>query len=150
MRMKKKKNKNKNNNENNINNKDNEINEINNDDEKEALCSKKEKILSNFDMKVIDYCKEKNIILENEISGMTGEGVMQLFEDVIKLLFNDIENMEEDVKEFDISLSFYKSIEKDLNISSSGQSYHSNEYRKEINKINKKNSCCCCTRCSIF
>ncbi len=134
----------------NENNKDNENNDINKDDEKETLSSNKEK-LSNFDIKVNDYYKEKKFFFKNEISGITGEGVIQLFENIIILLFNDIKNLEEDVKEFDISFSFYKNLEQELNISSAGQSYHSNEYKKEIKKINKRRRfSLCCFRCSIF
>ena len=105
-------------------------------------------ILSN---KIKKYCKENNIVLNKEISGLTGEGVFQLCENVINILFNDIRSMEDEAKDFDVSLSFYKNIESDLNISSSGKSYHSDDYKKEINKINRKRKVFfCCFRCSIF
>lgn len=107
--------------------------------------------LLNLDEKINNYYKDKDIILKNEISGLTGEGVMQLLEESINILFNDIKSMEEDAKEFDVSLSFSQNIEKELNFSSSGQSYHSNEYKKEVNKINKKRRLfLCCHRCSII
>lgn len=107
--------------------------------------------LLNLDEKINNYYKDKDIILKNEISGLTGEGVMQLLEESINILFNDIKSMEEDAKEFDVSLSFSQNIEKELNFSSSGQSYHSNEYKKEVNKINKKRRVfLCCHRCSII
>ena len=107
--------------------------------------------LLNLDEKINNYYKDKDIILKNEISGLTGEGVMQLLEESINILFNDIKSMEEDAKEFDVSLSFSRNIENELNFSSSGQSYHSNEYKKEVNKINKKRRVfLCCHRCSII
>ena len=109
-----------------------------------------EKHKENFNEKVKSYCKRKNII-NREISGLNGDGVMELFEEVINLLYNDITNLEEDAKEFDVSYSFYKNIESELNLSNTGQSYHSNEYKKEINKINKKRSVYfCCYRCEII
>ena len=105
-------------------------------------------ILSN---KIKKFCNEKNIALHKEISGLTGEGVFQLLENVINLLFNDIKNMEYDAKKIDNSLSFYKNNETELNISFSGRSYHSKDYKKEIAKINKKRKVYfCCYRCSIF
>ena len=104
-----------------------------------------------FSNKIKKYCKENNILLNKEISGLTGEGVFQLCETVINILFNDIKNMEDDAKDFDVSLSFYKNIENDLNISSSGKSYHSDDYKKQINKINRKRKVYfCCFRCTIF
>ena len=127
-------------------NKENDENDENEKEEKEG--SKKN--LINFENKVKNYCKEKKILLNKEISGLNGEGVMELFEEAIKLLYNDITNLEEDAKEFDTSLSFSKNIEDELNLSSTGQSYHSNEYKKEIIKINKKRICFCCPRCVIF
>jgi GTPase SAR1 family protein len=116
------------------------------DNEKEE--SKKN--LLNLENKIQKYCDEKKINLNKEISGLYGEGVMELFEETIKLLYVDIINMEEDGREFDTSISFYKNIETELNLSSTGQSYHSNEYKKEINKINKKRCCFFCPRCEIF
>ena len=116
------------------------------DNEKEE--SKKN--LLNLENKIQKYCDEKKITLNKEISGLNGEGVMELFEETIKLLYADVINMEEDGREFDTSVSFYKNIETELNLSSTGQSYHSNEYKKEINKINKKRCCFCCPRCVIF
>ena len=127
-------------------NKENDENDENEKEEKEG--SKKN--LINFENKVKNFCKEKKILLYKEISGLNGEGVMELFEEAIKLLYNDITNLEEDAKEFDTSLSFSKNIEDELNLSSTGQSYHSNEYKKEIIKINKKRICFCCPRCVIF
>ena len=127
-------------------NKENDENDENEKEEKEG--SKKN--LINFENKVKNFCKEKKILLNKEISGLNGEGVMELFEEAIKLLYNDITNLEEDAKEFDTSLSFSKNIEDELNLSSTGQSYHSNEYKKEIIKINKKRICFCCPRCVIF
>ena len=109
-----------------------------------------QKNLLNLENKIQKYCDEKKITLNKEISGLNGEGVMELFEETIKLLYVDIINMEEDGKEFDTSYSFYKNIETELNLSSTGQSYHSNEYKKEIYKINKKRCCFCCPRCVIF
>ena len=106
--------------------------------------------LINLENKVKNYCKEKNILLNKEISGINGEGVIELFDETIKLLYNDIINLEEDSKEFDSSLFFYKNIEDELNINSSEESYHSNEYKKKINKINKKRFFFCCPRCEIF
>jgi len=116
------------------------------DNEKEE--SKKN--LLNLENKIQKYCDEKKITLNKEISGLNGEGVTELFEETVKLLFVDIINMEEDGREFDTSVSFYKNIETELNLSSTGQSYHSNEYKKEIYKINKKRCCFICPRCMIF
>ena len=116
------------------------------DNEKEE--SKKN--LLNLENKIQKYCDEKKITLNKEISGLNGEGVIELFEETVKLLFVDIINMEEDGREFDTSVSFYKNIETELNLSSPGKSYHSNEYKKEINKINKKRCCFICPRCMIF
>ena len=127
-------------------NKENDENDENEKEEKEE----NKKNLINLENKVKIYCKEKKILLNKEISGLNGEGVMELFEEAIKLLYNDITNLEEDAKEFDTSLSFSKNIEDELNLSSTGQSYHSNEYKKEIIKINKKRICFCCPRCVIF
>jgi GTPase SAR1 family protein len=110
----------------------------------------KEENIINLENKVQNYCKIKNILLKKEISGLNGEGVIELFEEAIKLLYNDITNLEEDAKEYDTSLSFYKNIEDELNLNSSGQSYHSREYKKEIDKINKKRICFFCPRCEIF
>jgi len=121
-----------------------------NDESDEIQKEENKKDLINLENKVKNYCKEKKILLNKEISGLNGEGVMELFDEAIKLLYNDITNMDEDVKEFDISESFYKNIEDELNLSSTGQSYHSNEYKKEIKKINKKRICFCCPRCEIF
>ena len=73
---------------------------------------------------------------------------MELFEEIILILYKDINNLQENGKELDI-ISLSKNIEKELNLSSR-QSYHSNDYKKEINKINKKRCCFCCPRCVIF
>ena len=127
-------------------NKENDENDENEKEEKEE----NKKNLINLENKVKIYCKEKKILLNKEISGLNGEGVRELFEEAIKLLYNDITNLEEDAKEFDTSLFFSKNIEDELNLSSTGQSYHSNEYKKEIIKINKKRICFCCPRCVIF
>ena len=121
-----------------------------NDENNIGFTDKRNKSIT-FSNKIKKYCKEKKIVLHKEISGLTGEGVMQLCENIISLLFNDIKNMEENAKEFDVNLSFYKNIETELNLSSAGQSYHSDDYKKEINKINKKrNGFFWCFRCSIF
>ena len=130
-------------------NKENDENEENEKEEKEEKEENKKNLL-NLENKVKNYCKEKKIFLNKEISGLNGEGVMELFEEAIKLLYHDITNMEEDAKEFGSSLSFYKNIEDELNLSPTEQSYHSNEYEKEINKINKKKTYFCCARCEIF
>ena len=107
--------------------------------------------LINSNEKIENYCKEKNIILNKEISGLNGDGVMELFEEITILLYNDITNFEEDAKEFDVSLSFYKNIENELNLSNTGQSYYNDEYKKEINKINKKKRAYfCCYKCEII
>ena len=108
----------------------------------------KRKIL-NFEKKIENYCKEKKI-LNKEISGISGEGIKELFEDIIIILYSDIQNFEIENKEFDVSLSFCKNLETELNLSSSGRSYHSKDYKKEVNKINKKRSGFCCIRCIIF
>ena len=131
---------------------ENKENDENNENEKEEKEENEEgkRNLINFENKVQNYCKIKNILLKKEISGLNGEGVIELFEEAIKLLYNDITNLEEDAKEYDTSLSFYKNIEDELDLNSSGQSYHSNEYKKEIDKINKKRICFCCPRCEIF
>ena len=90
-------------------------------------------------------------MLYKEISGLNGEGVKELFEEAIKLLLFDIKNIHEDKKLFDIPLSAYKSIENEINLSAEEKSYHSDEYKKEINRINKKRRfCLCCYRCTIF
>ena len=108
----------------------------------------KRKIL-NFEKKIENYCKEKKI-LNKEISGISGEGIKELFEDIIIILYSDIQNFEIENKEFDVSLSFCKNLETELNLSSSGRSYHSKDYKKEVNKINKTRSGFCCIRCIIF
>ena len=101
--------------------------------------------------KIKAYCKEKKIILNKEISGLNGEGVKELFEDVIKILYFDIKNMENDAKVFDVGLNYYKDVENEINLSTKENSYHSDEYKKEINRINKKRKVyLCCYRCSIF
>ena len=73
---------------------------------------------------------------------------MELFEEIVLILYKDINNLQEDGKELDIT-SLSKNIEKELNLSSR-QSYHSDDYKKEINKINKKRKFLCCYRCNIF
>lgn len=86
-----------------------------------------------------------------EISGVRGEGVKELFEDTLKLLFFDVNNMENDNKMFDVSLSYYKSLENEINLSYQEKSYHNKEYKKEIKKINKKRRAnFCCLNCTIF
>ena len=86
---------------------ENKENDENYEKEKEEQGEKEDKnnliILEN---KVKNYCKEKNILLNKEISGLNGEGVIELFDEAIKLLYNDIINLEEDSKEFDSSLFF--------------------------------------------
>ena len=130
---------------------ENKENDENYEKEKEEQGEKEDKNnLINLENKVKNYCKEKNILLNKEISGLNGEGVNELFDEAIKLLYNDIINLEEDSKEFDSSLFFYKNIEDELNLNSPEQSYHSNEYKKKINKINKKSLWFCCPRCEIF
>ena len=73
---------------------------------------------------------------------------MELFEEVVLILYKDINNLQEDGKELNIT-SLSKNIENELNLSSR-QSYHSDDYKKEINKINKKRKFVCCYRCNIF
>lgn len=127
-----------------------EVDENKENDESEKGDESKKSLLI-VDNKVQNYCKGKKIVHLNDISGLSGEGVMELFEKTINILYSEITNMEEGAKEFDVSMSFDKNIENELNLSSTGQSYHSNEYKKEIDKINKKRKIClCCYKCTIF
>lgn len=127
-----------------------EVDENKENDESEKGDESKKSLLM-VDNKVQNYCKGKKIVYLNDISGLSGEGVMELFEKTINILYSEITNMEEGAKEFDVSMSFDKNIENELNLSSTGQSYHSNEYKKEIDKINKKRKIClCCYKCTIF
>ena len=129
-------------------NKDNEKKDNENNENRE---NEKNKKYLNLSDKIKNYCKEKNIMLYKEISGLSGEGVKDLFEDAIKLLLFDISNIKEDKKPFDVSLSAYKGIEDEFNLSTDKKSYHSDEYKKEINRINKKRKVyLCCYRCTIF
>ena len=128
--------------------KENKESENKESENKENENNRKSLILSD---KIKTYCKEKKIMLYKEISGLSGEGVKELFEDVIKLLLFDITNIKEDKKPFDVPLSAYKGIENEINLSSDEKSYHSDEYKKEINRINKKRRVhLCCYRCTIF
>ena len=127
------------------NNKDKEDKEDkDNRDKKE---DKEDEPLLTLEQKIEKFCREKKI-LHKEISGLSGEGVMELFEEIVLILYKDINNLQEDGKELDIT-SLSKNIEKELNLSSR-QSYHSDDYKKEINKINKKRKFLCCYRCNIF
>ena len=65
-----------------------------------------------------------------EISGVRGEGVKELFEDTLKLLFFDVNNMENDNKMFDVSLSYYKNLVLEINLSYQEKSYHNKEYKQ--------------------
>ena len=128
---------------------DDNIEEKENEKENAENEENKKKII-NFEKKIENYCKEKKI-MNKEISGISGEGVKELFKDLIIILYNDIQNLENENKEMDLSFSFYKNIENELNLSSSGRSsYHSEDYKKEIDKINKKRNGYCCIRCTIF
>lgn len=135
-----------------IDNKKEVKNDDNNIEEKDKENYENEetkKKLLNLEKKIENYCKEKKI-LNKEISGISGEGIKELFEELIIILYNDIRNFEIENKEFDVSISFSKSIENELNLSSSGRSYHSEDYKKEITKINKKRNGYCCIRCNIL
>ena len=119
----------------------------NEDKEEDDKKDNEDEPLLNLDKKIEKFCEEKKL-LHKEISGLTGEGVMELFEEIILILYKDINNMQEDGKGLDIT-SLSKNIENELNLSSR-QSYHSDDYKKEINKINKKRKFLCCYRCNIF
>ena len=145
------KNKEDNNNEDKSNTKDKEDKEDQEDkevkDNRDKKEDKEDEPLLTLEQKIEKFCRDKKI-LHREISGLSGEGVMELFEEVVLILYKDINNLQEDGKELDIT-SLSKNIEKELNLSSR-QSYHSDDYKKEINKINKKRKFLCCYRCNIF
>ena len=132
--------------ENNENKEDKENKE--NNKNKEDKEDKEDEPLLNLDQKIEKFCKEKKI-MHWEISGYSGEGVMELFEEIVYILFKDIKTIQEDEKQLNDTSSFSKNIENELNLSSR-QSYHSDDYKKEINKINKKRKILCCYRCNIF
>ena len=125
-----------------------EENNIIEDENKENENNKRNLSLS---FKIKTYCKENKIMLNKEISGLSGEGVKELFEDAIKLLLFDIQIIKEDNKVFNGPLSEFKGIENDINLSSQIKSYYNEEYKKEIKRINKKRKVyLCCYRCAIF
>ena len=128
-------------------NKDNKENKEDKED-KENKEGKEDEQLLNFGQKIEKFCKEKKI-LHKEISGLTGEGVMELLEEIVLILFKDIKTIQEDEKQLSNTASFSKNIENELNLSTR-QSYHSDDYMKEINKINKRRKFLCCYSCNIF
>ena len=83
-----------------IDNKKDDDNKEEKDKENSENEENKKKIL-NLEKKIEDYCKEKKL-LNKEISGITGEGINKLFEELIIISYNDIQNFEIGNKEFDV------------------------------------------------
>ena len=101
----------------------------------------------NLETKIDNFCKDNKIELYKNISSLTGDGVITFFDEIVKILYGDVRNMEKNVKESEKNLSNYKNIEAALNFNRSDSQYHNKEYQKEIIKINNKK---CCLLCNIF
>lgn len=101
----------------------------------------------NLETKIDNFCKDNKIELYKNISSLTGDGVIEFFDEIVKILYGDVTNMEKNVKESEKNLSNYKNIEAALNFNRSDSQYHNKEYQKEIIKINNKK---CCLLCNIF
>jgi len=101
----------------------------------------------NLETKIDNFCKDNKIELYKNISSLTGDGVIAFFDEIVKILYGDVTNMEKNVKESEKNLSNYKNIEAALNFNRSDSQYHNKEYQKEIIKINNKK---CCLLCNIF
>ena len=101
----------------------------------------------NLETKIDNFCKDNKIELYKNISSLTGDGVIAFFDEILKILYGDVTNMEKNVKESEKNLSNYKNIEAALNFNRSDSQYHNKEYQKEIIKINNKK---CCLLCNIF
>lgn len=101
----------------------------------------------NLETKIDNFCKDNKIELYKNISSLTGDGLIAFFDEIVKILYGDVTNMEKNVKESEKNLSNYKNIEAALNFNRSDSQYHNKEYQKEIIKINNKK---CCLLCNIF
>ena len=102
------------------------------------------------------YCKNNNINLFKEICSIQGDNIKNLLEDIVKSLYKPIKNEENGYLKFSYNESLFNSIKSMHSIFSNIQKneYIDNEYKEEINNINKKKCCkcqcckCCC--CIIF
>lgn len=132
------------------NEKDKDIDPLNEDKEKNNNKDFKNKG-NKLKKRIEVFCKDNNIIISEEINGITGEGINELFVKVIKLLFMEIQMKELETKIFENLLIEEpgRTIEKELEITSQKENFLSIEHKKEVDKINKKNNICCFS-CSIF
>ena len=105
--------------------------------------------------KALLYCKNNNINLFKEISSIKGDNIKNLLQDIIKSLYKPINNEENGCLKFSYNDSLFNSVKKASFFSNSQENqYIDNEYKEEIDNLNKKKCCkcqcckCCC--CIIF
>ena len=127
-----------------------EENKKEDDEENKASNIKKDGMIKEnkeYFEKIIE--KEKFGIVK-KISGLSGYGLAELFNDVIKELYIDIENIEASAKDYN-GLDESNNFEGEIDIDRR-KSYYDKAYKKEIHKINKINKpkVCFCFNCGIF
>lgn len=101
----------------------------------------KQDISNNSLKKIVKDFMEENkgkICFEKDISGLTGEGINDLLNDLVNILFEEMKSIRTSKNDKDES----KLLDKELNFSSQSKSYFCNEYKEEVKKINRSNRCC--------
>ena len=132
--------------ENNNELKDKDINNETNDNNKSGKNINENKI--NNEKYFKEIIEKEKFDLKKEISGLNGFNLEELFDEISSLLYKtvkDLENVghEQYQTENDLSL-----IDNKIEIANR-QSYFDDEYKNEVNKINKTNNKGCCLYCNI-
>jgi GTPase SAR1 family protein len=132
--------------ENNNELKDKDVNNEINDNNKSGKNIKKNKINNeNYFKEIIE---KENFDLKKEISGLNSFNLEELFDEISCLLYKtvkDLENVGNEQYKTENDLSF---TDNKIEIGNR-QSYFDDEYKNEVNKINKTNNKGCCLYCNI-
>lgn len=118
----------------------------NENNKKENISKNEEELINNNKEYVKKILGDEKFCLVKDISGLTGFGLNELFNDLINDLYINLENIESKIKDINLA-NDVSNYETDLEVIGKN-SYYDKEYKEEIHRINKPKGACCF--CSIF